>query len=212
MRDTPTYHPCLDEHGRKHRIVSPSDERNLDRLADPQADVTFIPGSVCADMLNGVVLAACPPPEIEHALWRADAEPLDEPPYLLPPGRQAAGGAVVLEPDGRLWLVAPSNAYGGYQATFPKGRVSPGASLQATAIKEVWEESGLRVRLTGFLGDFSRTQTWTRFYLAQRVGGHPGAMGWESQAVHLATIDEARRLLNRSTDQAVLDALAAAGT
>jgi hypothetical protein len=32
-------------------------------------------------------------------------------------------------------------------------------------------------------------------------------MGWESQAVHLVTPDEARRLLNRETDQAVLAAL-----
>jgi 8-oxo-dGTP pyrophosphatase MutT (NUDIX family) len=53
---------------------------------------------------------------------------------------RAAAGAVVMEPDGRLWLVAPSNGFGGYLATFPKGRVEPGISLQATAIREVWEE------------------------------------------------------------------------
>jgi 8-oxo-dGTP pyrophosphatase MutT (NUDIX family) len=136
---------------------------------------------------------------------------LAEPPFVIPAGKRAAAGAVVVEPDGRIWLVAPSNAFGGYQATFPKGRVEPGASLQATAIKEVWEESGLRVVLTAYLGDFSRTQTFTRFYLATRVSGHPGEMGWESQAVHLATVSRAYELLNRKTDHEVLDAVVRLG-
>lgn len=39
-----------------------------------------------------------------------------------------------LEPDGGVWLVAPSDGFGGYRTTFPKGRVEPGAALQATAI------------------------------------------------------------------------------
>jgi 8-oxo-dGTP pyrophosphatase MutT (NUDIX family) len=212
MEETWTYHLQLDEHGRKHRILAPSCEANLDRLADPQASLTFIPGSTCPGLLNGVALSGCTQPEIDQALLRASAGPgVAEPAYLLPAGRRAAAGAVVMEPDGRIWLVAPSNGFGGYQATFPKGRVEPGVSLQATAIKEVWEESGLLVALTAYLGDFSRTQTYTRFYLARRVGGHPADMGWESQAVHLATPACARQLLNRETDHAVLDAVLAPG-
>jgi 8-oxo-dGTP pyrophosphatase MutT (NUDIX family) len=212
MEETWTYHPQLDEHGRKHRLHAPSCEANLASLADPQANLTFIPGSTCASLLNGIVLSPCGQPEIDQALVCANAAPaVVEPPYLLPTGKRAAAGAVVMEPDGRIWLVAPSNGFGGYQATFPKGRVEPGVSLQATAIKEVWEESGLLVALTAYLGDFSRTQTWTRFYLARRVGGHPADMGWESQAVHLVTPARARQLLNRETDHAVLDAVVALG-
>jgi 8-oxo-dGTP pyrophosphatase MutT (NUDIX family) len=210
MDQAPTYHPQLDEHGRKHRLHAPSCAANLDRLADPQANLTFIPGSTCASSLNGVELSRVTQSGIDHALAQAGTDPaVVEPPWVLPAGRRAAAGAVVIEPDGRLWLVAPSNAFGGYQATFPKGRVEPGASLQATAIKEVWEESGLLVALTAWLGDFSRTLTYTRFYLARRVGGHPADMGWESQAVHLVTPAHARHLLNRETDHAVLDAVAA---
>lgn len=208
MDDTWTYHPQPDEHGRKHRIHAPSCEANLASLADPQAHVTFIPGSSCARLLNGVELSPCVQSDIDRALERASAaQAVAEPPYRLPAGKRAAAGAVVVEPDGRLWLVAPSNGFGGYQATFPKGRVEAGVSLQATAIKEVWEESGLLVALTAYLGDFSRTQTFTRFYLARRVGGHPADMGWESQAVHLATPARAVQLLNRDTDHAVLDAV-----
>jgi hypothetical protein len=65
------------------------------------------------------------------------------------------------------------------------------------------------VRLTAYLGDYARTQTYTRFYVARRVGGDPATMGWESQAVHLATASDAYRLLNRSTDHEVLNALVA---
>jgi 8-oxo-dGTP pyrophosphatase MutT (NUDIX family) len=210
MNDTWIYHPHADEHGRKLRLHLPSCEANLDRLADPQAGLTFVPGSVCAGVLNGVPLARCTAEEIERAFAHASAAPLvAEPAFVLPPGKRAAAGAVVQEPDGRLWLVAPSNAFGGYQATFPKGRVEAGLPLQATAIREVWEESGLHVALTAWIGDFARTQTFTRFYLARRIGGHPADMGWESQAVHLVTPAHARQLLNRPTDHAVLDAISA---
>jgi len=156
-----------------------------------------------------VTFAPCSCADVEAASRGAGA--VDEPPFVLPAGKRAAAGVVVREPDGRLWLVAPSNRFGGYEATFPKGRVEPGMPLQATAIREAWEESGLLVEPTAWLGDFSRTQTYTRFYLARRVGGHPADMGWESQAVHLVTPAHAVRLLNRATDHAVLAALERTG-
>lgn len=212
MSDADIYHPRLDEHGARLRLHAPSCEANLARLADPLADVTFVPGSICEGMLNGVLLAPCAPADIDAACRLAGtAAVVAEPPFVLPAGKRAAAGAVVREPDGRLWLVAPSNGFGGYEATFPKGRVEPGMPLQATAIREVWEESGLHVELTAWIGDFSRTQTYTRFYLARRTGGHPADMGWESQAVHLFTPAHAYRLLNRTTDHAVLDVLERSG-
>jgi 8-oxo-dGTP pyrophosphatase MutT (NUDIX family) len=208
MSATWTWHPQPDEHGRKVRLHAPSCEANLDGLADPLAAVTFVPGSACAALLDGVPLAPCTRLDVDAACARAGASAaLSEPPFVLPAGRQAAAGAVVREADGRIWLVAPSNGFGGYAVTFPKGRVEPGLSLQATAVREVWEESGLLVEPVAWLGDFPRTQTFTRFYIARRVGGHPAHMGWESQAVHLVTPEQARGLLHRDTDRAVLEAL-----
>ena len=212
MDDTWTYHPHPDEHGARVRLHAPSCEANLARLADPRAGVTFVPGSACADVLHGVPFAPCTAADVEAACRRVlEAAQVAEPPFVLPPGKRAAAGAVVREPDGRVWLVAPSNGFGGYATTFPKGRVEPGMPLQATAIREAWEESGLLVEPTAWLGDFSRTQTYTRFYVARRIGGHPAGMGWESQAVHLVTPEDAVRLLNRTTDHAVLEALLALG-
>ena len=49
---------------------------------------------------------------------------------------------VILEDDGRVWVVHPSNGFGGYPATFPKGTLDPGMLLRAAAIREAYEESG----------------------------------------------------------------------
>jgi 8-oxo-dGTP pyrophosphatase MutT (NUDIX family) len=133
-------------------------------------------------------------------------ELVDEPPFAPPPGMRAAAGAVVIEDDGRVWLVSPTNGFGGYAATFPKGRVDPGATLQHTAIREVYEESGLIVRLEGFLIDVARTQTYTRYYIAKRIGGCPSAMGWETQAVHLVPAARLEEVAVHPNDAAIIRA------
>jgi len=46
---------------------------------------------------------------------------LDEPDFDTR-GMRPASGAVVVEPDGRVWAVSPSNQYGGYHTTFRKGQ------------------------------------------------------------------------------------------
>ena len=114
---------------------------------------------------------------------------LAEPAFAAPKGLTAAAGVVIQESDGRIWMVCPTNQFAGYAVTFPKGRTD-GKSLQAAALTEAFEESGLRVRLLRHLIDVRRTQTYTRYYLAERVGGTPSAMGWESQCVMLAPHSE----------------------
>lgn len=152
------------------------------------------------DELNGIALQPSAGPV-------GVGELVDEPEFILPPGLKAAAGAVVLEDDGRVWLVSPSNGFGGYSATFPKGRVDPGGTLQQTAVREVYEESGLLVRLEAFLIDVRRTQTYTRYYIAKRIGGCPSAMGWESQAVHLVPAMRLAEVAAHPNDAAIIRAL-----
>lgn len=59
------------------------------------------------------------------------------------------------------------------------------ARILAGAIKEAFEETGLMVELVGFLVDVLRTTTYSRYYLARRIGGNPADMAWEAQAVML---------------------------
>jgi ADP-ribose pyrophosphatase YjhB (NUDIX family) len=72
-----------------------------------------------------------------------------------------------------------------YEHTFPKGGLEKGMSAQANAIKETYEEAGLKVEITGYVGDFERTTSVARYYTAKRVGGSPADHGTESQSVKL---------------------------
>lgn len=107
--------------------------------------------------------------------------PLDESPIKLPKNKNAATGVIIEEVDGRVWLVHPTNQFGGYAASFPKGKIEQGLPLQANAIKETFEESGLKVEITGIVGDSDRSTSITRYYTAKRVGGDSTDMSWESQ-------------------------------
>ncbi len=42
--------------------------------------------------------------------------------------RQGAG-VIIREPDGRVWIMHPKGAFGGYKATFPKGSADKGMTL-----------------------------------------------------------------------------------
>ncbi len=71
----------------------------------------------------------------------------------------------------------------------------------------MFEAAGLRVRLQRHLVDVKRTQSYTRYYLAERVGGNPADMGWESQAVMLVPRADLWRFLVCPYDQTILKAL-----
>ena len=95
------------------------------------------------------------------------------------------------EPDGRVWVFEPTNKFGGYVRTSPKGTVVSGRSLAANAAKEVFEETGLLIEVGQPLIDTERTASVCRYFLGQRIGGDPSNMGWEAQAVCLTPVDGA---------------------
>jgi 8-oxo-dGTP pyrophosphatase MutT (NUDIX family) len=195
------HHPCPNDDGEAVFIHVPSRPTSLASWLDPTQIATVVPGGELPAALNGVALAPCdlPPPDAPGSFA--------EPPYILPAGLQAAAGAVVIEDDGRVWLVSPTNGFGGYAATFPKGRVDAGCTLQHTALREAFEESGLVVRLEAFLLDARRTQTFTRYYIARRVAGSPAAMGWETQAVHLVPAARLEEMAVHPNDAALIRAI-----
>jgi len=105
--------------------------------------------------------------------------------------------------------VAPTNAFGGYEVTFPKGTIDTGMTPQSTAIREAFQESGLQVELTGFIGDFERSTSVTRYYFAKRISGIPSDMDWESQAVLLIPQEKLFSVLVNANDKPLLETMLA---
>lgn len=193
-----SFHPRPDENGNRVALHQPCAPTSLDSWQDPGATATVIPDGPMPPSVNGIPVTPWKGPWPE-ADWMALGAVIDEP---SPPASVTAAGALVIEPDRRIWLITPSNRYGGYRYTFPKGRAE-GLPLQVTAIKEVFEETGLMIMLTGFLADSPRKTSDCRFYTACRLAGCPSAMDWEVQGVHLVPMERVETLLNHPADQAL---------
>lgn len=207
-----TTHPRKDDHGRTVEIRKPSQASTLDAWHQPGALAVVLPDGDMPDKLQGLPARSWTDAPTTQAAWEALASEhrIEEPDFKAPSGYRSAAGVVVREKDGRVWVVAPSNAFGGYEATFPKGTVEPGVSLQATALVEAFEESGLKVRLLRHLVDVKRSQSYTRYYLAERVAGNPADMGWETQAVMLVPQPRLSQLVKHHNDTVILEALSLA--
>ena len=207
-----TLHPHKDDHGQPVKLTSPSTPSDLSAWADASRHATAIPQSPMPAMLNGIAVISWQDAPNDNAGWESLSAYSDfsEPAFKASPGKKTSSGVVVVEPDGRIWVVSPSNKFGGYTNTFPKGTLSPGEklSLRANAIKETYEETGLKIELTGFLADSDRSTSTTRYYLGRRVGGNPADMGWETQAVHLVPRALLPAVANHKNDQVILAGLA----
>jgi 8-oxo-dGTP pyrophosphatase MutT (NUDIX family) len=205
-------HPQKDEHGKAVPLYNPTKPTGPETWEDPAAKATFVPGGKAPASLNGMALA----PWLDHPVDPDDWDDVEgqdatlvEPELKVASHKQPAAGLVIEEPDGRVWVVHPSNMFAGYKRTFPKGHTETGINLQASAIKEAFEESGLKAEITGFLGDFERGLTTTRYYTARRTGGTPTDCGWESQAVSLVPKSMLYDLLNRDVDHPIAEAAGA---
>jgi ADP-ribose pyrophosphatase YjhB (NUDIX family) len=157
--------------------------------------------------LNGVELKSWQPPKDIKGWQKVEGQMPDlvEPP--MPSSGKIGSGVIVEEPDGRIWLAKPTGAYGGYQHTFPKGTIEKGEGLspQANAIKEAYEETGLKVRITGLAGDFKGDTGIARYYHAVREGGTPLDHGPESEAVLLVPKNQLDAHLNKARDKAIMN-------
>jgi 8-oxo-dGTP pyrophosphatase MutT (NUDIX family) len=97
----------------------------------------------------------------------------------------SAGVVLVRRMRGRLWLAAvrPQGKREGTWA-LPKGLVDTGEKPAETALREGFEETGVRGRLESKLGDVRYVYTWegervfkvVSFFLARAVGGRIGAL------------------------------------
>lgn len=204
-----TYHPHLNSRGQRVLLAQPDTGTPLSTWLDQSMVATVIPQGNVPDVLNGTALTTWEDIPESDEEWNDVPGQFahDEPPFAVPEGKRPAAGVVIEEADGRIWLVSPSNAFGGYKTTFPKGGVDVGVNLQACAIREALEEAGLKIRITGWLADSNRSRSYTRYYRAVRTGGTPADMGWESQSVHLVPRSALHAFLTHPNDLPLLQAI-----
>ena len=137
----------------------------------------------------------------------------------------SAGGVLVNVVDGRPVMAAirPEGKPEGLWA-LPKGRIGTGEKPEATAVREVEEETGARGSLVRKLGDVRYVYTWkgerifkvVSFFLLRYETGKLGALAkeyaHEVADVQWLPLDEAPRLLayagERQMAQEALAALA----
>jgi 8-oxo-dGTP pyrophosphatase MutT (NUDIX family) len=125
----------------------------------------------------------------------------------------SAGGVLVRRLNGR-WMVAairPAGKRAGLWA-LPKGRIDEGETGEATALREVAEETGAHGRSLGKLGDVKYTFTWppkpavgerifkvVSFFLVRYEGGRlgdvPEEFRHEVAEVKWLPLEDAPRLL-----------------
>jgi 8-oxo-dGTP pyrophosphatase MutT (NUDIX family) len=125
----------------------------------------------------------------------------------------SAGAVVVRRLKGRWWVAAirPGGKPEGVWA-LPKGQVAPGDSTEATALREVAEETGLEGRVVGKLGDtrYVYTESWeggsgervfkvVSFFLVRysrgRIGDLPPEHAHEVAEARWLPLEDAPRLL-----------------
>jgi 8-oxo-dGTP pyrophosphatase MutT (NUDIX family) len=171
---------------------------------DPKTKHDFVPGDV------GLPYGSDLDDFVPFAFPGTKASDVIALPYV-PKGKERASGLVIHEPDGRFWLVRPRNGFGGYEHTFPKGRLDKDLNPQANAIKEAWEESGIKAKIVGFIGDFEGSMTKTRYYLAERESGDPTVHQNESDGVLLVPPARLKEFLNAKRDNDIVTSIMGEG-
>jgi len=85
-------------------------------------------------------------------------------------------GVVLFRADGKVWLGRRAGTPGPFNWQFPQGGVDKGEDLQAAALRELAEETG--VRTVSILG---RTEGWIVYDFPPQYRGSKAARGWKGQ-------------------------------
>jgi 8-oxo-dGTP pyrophosphatase MutT (NUDIX family) len=98
----------------------------------------------------------------------------------------SAGGVLVRRMRGRWWvaIVRPRRDDAKVVWALPKGLIDAGERGPETAVREAWEETGVRGTLDRKLGDVRYVYTWegerifkvVSFFLLRAAGGRIGAL------------------------------------
>ena len=126
----------------------------------------------------------------------------------------SAGGIVVRYESGTPWLVVGSRRRerDGRTWTLPKGTPNAGESREETAVREVEEETGLKVRISGpldsieytFVQSGRRIHKTVHYFLMDPVGGDLAGHDHEFDEVRWIPFEAAATMLTFETERALV--------
>ena len=126
----------------------------------------------------------------------------------------SAGGIVVRYESGQPWLVVGSRRRerDGWTWTLPKGTPDGAETREQTAVREVEEETGLKVRITGpldsieywFVQSGTRIHKTVHYFLMEPVGGDLAKHDHEFDEVRWIPFAQAPTTLTFETERALV--------
>lgn len=118
-------------------------------------------------------------------------------------GKWASAGGVVVDATGCVALIRERDRRGRMRWTLPKGRIDLAETPEAAAVREVYEESGLRASIVRPIVVHEGRLHFTYYFemRVERSDGHPEG---GTRSVRLVTVAKATELLRSRRDLNVL--------
>jgi 8-oxo-dGTP pyrophosphatase MutT (NUDIX family) len=117
--------------------------------------------------------------------------------------KRTSAGGIVLNERGRVAIVLQRDRSWRLGWTLPKGRLDEGETIEAAAVREVYEETGLRVRISAYVGMYQGKRRLTH-YFRMRVEKDEGAFEDETFELRFVKPQKALRMMRSRRDRFVL--------
>lgn len=126
-----------------------------------------------------------------------------------------SAGGVVRDASGKVLMIARRSPAGKIQWTLPKGLVEKGEDPEATAVREVEEETGFEAEITGpattidywfvWKPEDTRYHKFVRYYPMQATQREPGEPDGEAETVEWVEPEEAVQRASFGNERAILE-------
>jgi 8-oxo-dGTP pyrophosphatase MutT (NUDIX family) len=121
----------------------------------------------------------------------------------LPAEKWSSAGGIVENARGEIAIVLQRDRRRALRWTLPKGRIDAGETAETAALREVYEETGLRARIVRPLGVHEGPRHFTHYFEMLLISDD-GEHDHETKEVRFVSLTEAARAVKSRRDLTVL--------